>query len=491
MPTNEAPNPDRDGDRAPVHGRAGARRTIASLFGGRGGAGALGWRPGSDEDLYDALTGLPNRALTLDRARRSVARASRQPGMLAGALLIDIDWFKDVNDKLGRGAGDELLRTVSERLQSVVRAEDTVGRVGDDEFAVLVETAARGARMEGLARRAIEALHKPVDLEGFGPSFFLTASIGVASGRYADAADLLRDAKLALVAAKAAGKDRYTLFNANMRSVVEDRSVLEAELNSALQERQFELLYQPIYDLRTNAPVMLEALLRWRHPRRGLLGPPDFLSVAQETGLIVPIGRWALEQACIRAAAWEVAGHRVGIAVKVSPRQLHRDGFATDVRRALQQSGLDPGLLTLEISETTVMGDIDAAEARIGEVKALGARVAVDDFGSGYAYRSDLQRLPLDFLKVDRSSLATADDDEYRSWLLEAILLFGRDLSLTVIAKGVETEAQAAVLRDMGCTLAQGFFMGEPAAAVGVPALLAGPAAPPAGPMPGAGATLD
>jgi diguanylate cyclase (GGDEF)-like protein len=426
------------------------------------------------EDLYDGLTGLPNRALTLDRAERMVARAGRQSGMLAGALFIDVDWFKDVNDKLGDAAGDQLLTIVAQRLEGVIRAGDTVGRFGGDEFVVLVESAARGVRLDSLARRIIESLHKPVDLDNFGPSFFATASIGVAFGRYETPQDLLRDAQLALYAAKAAGKDRYTLFNANMRSVIESRSVLEAELNTALVEKQFFLLYEPSYDLRTRKVVGLEALVRWRHPKRGIVEPEDFIPVAEDTGLIVPIGRWALEEACVRAAAWNVSGHRVGISVKVSANQLNRDGFATDVRRALQQSGLDPVLLTLEIAETTVMRDLSATAERLDEIKQLGVRIAIDDFGgSGYARHSDLQRLPLDVLKVDRSSLAASDDEDYRSWLLEAILIVGRDLSLTVVATGIESREQMISLQVMGCTTAQGPFMGSAVSGEGVDGLLA------------------
>ncbi|HZL47850.1 MAG TPA: diguanylate cyclase, partial [Solirubrobacteraceae bacterium] len=291
-----------------------------------------------NEDLYDTLTGLPNRMLTLDRAERMVARAGRDSGMLAGALFVDIDRLKDVNEKLGQAAGDQLLRIVGERLQDVVRTGDTVGRLGGDEFVVLVESAARGVRLDSLAQRMIEALHKPVELDDFGPSFVLTASIGVAFGRYATPDDLLRDTHLALVSAKAAGKDRYTLFNANMRTVIEGQAVLEAELNTALHEEQFFLLYQPVYDLGTRRVAGLEALIRWQHPTQGVLPPQDFIPLSEDTGLIVPIGRWALEEACRRAAAWDVAGHRLGISVKVSPHQLNRDGFATDVRRALQQS---------------------------------------------------------------------------------------------------------------------------------------------------------
>jgi diguanylate cyclase (GGDEF)-like protein len=418
-----------------------------------------------ENDLYDALTGLPNRALTLDRAECMVARAGRQSGMLAGALFIDIDWLKDVNDKLGEAAGDHLLRIVAERLERVVRTGDTVGRLGGDEFVVLVESAARGVRLDSLARRVIESLHKPVELDGFGPSFFFTASIGVAFGRYETHHDLLRDATLALHAAKAAGKDRYTLFNANMRSVIESRGVLEDELNSALQERQLFLMYEPIYDLRTRRVAGLEAVIRWMHPKRGIIPPADFIPLAEEAGLIVPIGRWALEEACVRGAAWNVAGHQVGVSVKVSANQLNRDGFATDVRRALQQSGIEPSMLTLEVAETTVIRDLAVSAERLQELKRLGVRIAIDDFGgSGYARHSDLQRLPLDYLKVDRNSLAASDDEDYRNWLLEAILIVGRELSVTVIATGIDTAEQMVALQGMGCTMAQGAFAGNPLA---------------------------
>ncbi len=428
--------------------------------------------PQKREELYDQLTRLPNRGLTLDRAERMLARAGRQSGIMVGALFVDIDWFKDVNDKLGTEAGDQLLKTVGERLNTVIRTHDTVGRYGGDEFVVLVESAARGMRLDSLARRIIESLHKPIELEGFGPSFCITASIGVAFGRYATPEDLLRDAHMALFAAKAAGKDRYTLFNANMRSVIEGRGVLETDLNRALEERQFNLLYQPIFDLNTQGVVAVETLLRWKHPTKGEIAPDDFIPLAEESGLIVPIGRWALEQACTDAAAWNIHGHKVAVAVKVSANQLNREGFATDVQRALQQSGLEPGLLILEIAETTVMLDATGAARRLADLRQLGVRIAIDDFGSGYAYRADLQRMPIDFLKVDRSSLASSDDENYRSWLLEAILVFGRDLSLTVIAKEVESQEQLWALKEMGCALAQGYFMGEPAPAAAVEQLL-------------------
>jgi diguanylate cyclase (GGDEF)-like protein len=467
------------------------------LGGGRAPAPAQGVLRLPHNDLYDPLTRLPNRALMLDRAERMLARAGRQSGLLVGALFIDIDWFKDVNDKLGEGAGDQLLTIVAERLEGVVRTHDTVGRLGGDEFVVLVESAARGARLDALARRVIEALHKRVELEGFGPSFALTASIGVAFGRYASPDDLLRDAQLALHAAQAAGRDRYTLFNANMRSVIEGRGVLEAELNAALAQKQFFLLYQPIFDLGTRKAVDLEALIRWQHPTQGALPPEDFLPLAEESGLIVPIGRWALEEACSRTAAWNVTGRRVGVSVQVSPTQLNRDGFITDVRRALQQSGLSPSLLTLEVPEGTVMRDVKAARERLEEVKQLGVRIAIDDFGSGYAQHTDLQQMPLDFLRVNRSSLAASEDEDYRSWLLQTILIVGRDLSLPVIATEIETHEELSALQAMGCPMAQGSFMGKPTPANAVESVLdaelpASPAtspSPPASPSPATSAS--
>ncbi len=443
------------------------------------------------DDLYDRLTGLPNRALMLDRADRMLARAARQSGMLVGALFVDIDWFKDITDRLGEDAGDQMIKIVAERLEGVIRSHDTVGRLGGDEFVVLVESSARGARLDSLARRIIDALHKPVDVEGFGPSVALTASIGVAFGRYTSPDDLLRDARTALIAAKAAGKDRYTVFNANMRSVVEGRGTLEAELNDALGAGQFFLLYEPVRDLDSGAVVGLEADIRWRHPTQGVLAPADFIPLAEETGLIVPIGRWMLEEACARCAALSVLGKRVSVSVRVSANQLNRDGFTTDVRRALLQSGIEPSLLVLEVAETTVMRDIGASADRLQEIKGLGVRVAIDDFGgSGYAYHSDLRRLPLDFLKVDRSSLAASDDEDYRSWLLEAILIVGRDLSLTVIATGISSAEQVEALAGMGCSMAQGPFIGGPVPSESLAGLIESPlpGAPASSPGIGAGA---
>jgi len=416
----------------------------------------------SHQALHDTLTGLPNRALVLDRAEQTLARAARQPGTMAGALFIDIDGFKHVNDNLGHAAGDQLLRIVGERLQGTVRDQDTVGRLGGDEFVVLVESTAGEATLDILADRLTEVLRQPVELEDGRKIFSVTASIGVAIGQYATPDDLLRDADLALYAAKAAGKDRYALFDASLYEGVEGRLELEADLSAATDADQFFLLYQPIFDLPCTRIVAVEALVRWRHPTRGIVAPDSFIPLAEETGLIAPIGRWVLDEACRQSATWAEQGLKVGMSVNVSAYQLGRKDFVEDVRRALQQSGLRPSALTLEITETTLMRDVAAACERLEEIKTLGVRIAIDDFGTGYASLSHLQRLPVDVLKIDRSFVAALHDGAQSRELLQAILGVGKALSLVVVAEGIEDAEQMATLEEMGCEMAQGFLMGKP-----------------------------
>jgi diguanylate cyclase (GGDEF)-like protein len=416
----------------------------------------------SHQALHDTLTGLPNRALVLDRAEQTLARAARQPGTVAGALFIDIDGFKHVNDNLGHAAGDVLLRIVGERLQSTVREQDTVGRLGGDEFVVLVESSTGEAALDILADRLTEVLREPVELADGRKIFSVTASIGVAVGQYATPDDLLRDADLALYAAKAAGKDRYALFDPSLYEGVEGRLELEADLSSAVEAEQFFLLYQPIFDLPSTRVVGVEALVRWQHPTRGVVAPDSFIPLAEETGLIAPLGRWVLDEACRQAASWAERGLSIGMSVNVSAYQLGRNGFAEDVRRALQQSGLRPSALTLEITETTLMHDVSAACARLDEIKALGVRVAIDDFGTGYASLSQLQRMPVDVLKIDRSFVAALHDGPQSRELLQAILGVGKALSLTVVAEGIEDREQMTTLEEMGCERAQGFLMARP-----------------------------
>jgi diguanylate cyclase (GGDEF)-like protein len=419
----------------------------------------------SHQALHDTLTGLPNRGLVLDRAEQALARAARQPGTMAGALFIDIDGFKHVNDNLGHAAGDRLLRIVGERLQNTVREQDTVGRLGGDEFVVLVESSPGEATLDVLADRLTEVLREPIELEDGRKIFSVTASIGVAAGQYTTPDDLLRDADLALYAAKAAGKDRYALFDPSLYEGVEGRLALESDLSEAVDSEQFFLLYQPIFDLSSTRIVAVEALIRWRHPTRGVVAPNSFIPLAEETGLIAPIGRWVLGEACRQAATWVAHGVGVGMAVNVSAYQLGRSDFADDVRRALQESDLAPPSLTLEITETTLMRDVAAACERLKEIGALGVRVAIDDFGTGYASLSHLQRMPVDVLKIDRSFVAALHDGEQSGELLQAIVGVGQALSLAVVAEGVEDSRQMAMLEAMGCQMAQGFLLGRPATA--------------------------
>ncbi|HYM55468.1 MAG TPA: EAL domain-containing protein [Solirubrobacteraceae bacterium] len=425
--------------------------------------------------LHDTLTGLPNRALVLDRAAQMLARAARRADTVAGALFVDVDGFKRVNDDLGHAAGDRLLTVVGERLQSAVRDQDTVGRLGGDEFVVLVECTVDEAALDVLADRVTEILREPIELDDSRKTFSVTASIGVAVGRYATPDALLRDADLALYAAKAAGKDRYALFDASMHAGAEGRLELEADLDRALAEEQFFLLYQPIFDLPSHEVVGVEALIRWRHPTRGIVDPESFIPLAEETGLIAPIGRWVLDRACRQAAAWAAEGHGIGIAVNVSAYQLGRRGFAEDVRRALQSSGIESSSLTLELTETTLMRDVPAACERLQEIKLLGVRVAIDDFGTGYASLSYLQRMPVDVLKIDRSFIAALGDGHQGRELLEAILAVAQSLSLAVIAEGIEEHGQLSALEELGCQMAQGFLLGHPVPADDIAALLARP----------------
>jgi diguanylate cyclase (GGDEF)-like protein len=428
----------------------------------------------SHQALHDALTGLPNRALVLDRAEQMIARISRQPGAVAGALFVDVDGFKHVNDSLGHAAGDQLLRLTGERLQDAVRDEDTVGRLGGDEFVVLVETTPDEAALDVLADRLTDAIRAPVELGDGGKVFSVTASIGVAVGRYESPDDLLRDADLALYAAKAAGRDRYALFDTTMYGGVEGRLELASDLDMALREEQFFLAYQPIFNLPSRDVMGVEALIRWQHPTRGLVAPDSFIPLAEETGLITPIGRWVLGEACRQAADWAAEGLAIGISVNVSAYQLGRRGFAEDVRHALRESGIAPSSLTLEITETALMRDVRAACDHLLEIRALGVRVAIDDFGTGYASLSQLQRMPVDILKIDRSFVAALSDGGHGRELLEAILGVGRSLSLTVVAEGIEEHAQLRMLEEMGCQMAQGFMLGRPGSAHDIAVLSGG-----------------
>jgi len=423
----------------------------------------------SHQALHDTLTGLPNRALVLDRAEQMLARVARNPATLAGVLFIDIDDFKAVNDNLGHAAGDLLLGTVAKRLRHAVRAQDTIGRLSGDEFVVLSELDGGEGTLEQLAARLSDIVREPVPLGGEAKAISVTASIGVAVGRYASPDALLRDADLALYTAKAAGKDRHVLYDARMHEE-QGRPALEADLSAAVHGEQLFLLYQPICSLPARELVGVEALVRWRHPQRGIVAPGEFIPLAEESGLIVPIGRWVLAEACRQAAAWAQAGLRIGVSVNVSARQVGQHGFTADVARALEQSGIEPSCLTLEITETAIMRNAHAAREQLEQVKALGVRIAIDDFGTGYASLSSLQSLPVDILKIDRTFVAALSAGWSRelhkaSELLHAILGVGQALSLSVVAEGIEDPGQLRSLEAMGCEMGQGYLLGRPSPA--------------------------
>jgi EAL domain-containing protein (putative c-di-GMP-specific phosphodiesterase class I) len=324
-----------------------------------------------------------------------------------------------------------------------------------------------------LADRVTSVLREPIELDDSHKTFSITASVGVAGGRYETPDELLRDADLALYAAKAAGRNRYATFDASMRAGTEGRLELEADLVTALADEQFFLLYQPIFDLSSHEVVGVEALIRWRHPTRGIIDPESFIPLAEENGAIAAIDRWVLCQACHQAAKWVAEGHDVGVAVNVSAYQLGRASFAEDIRRALESSGIEPSLLTLELTETTLMRDVAAACERLRKIKLLGVRVAMDDFGTGYASLSYLQRMPVDVLKIDRSFVAALDDGEGGRELLNAILGVAQSLSLTVIAEGIEEYSQLSALEQLGCQMAQGFLLGQPVPAEDIHAVIA------------------
>jgi diguanylate cyclase (GGDEF)-like protein len=435
--------------------------------------------------LHDSLTGLPNRVLALDRAAQMLARARRQPIPVA-ALYVDIDGFKHVNDTFGHAAGDELLRIVATRLTGVVREGDTAARLGGDEFVVLVEGATLDAGPELIAERLLDVLRQSYDMRPeISRQLSLTASIGVASGTRDSADELLRDADLALYQAKAAGRNRYTLFSDDMQTVAQDRLTLEMDLAEALEHEQLFLLYQPTFDLRSERVIGVEALIRWRHPTRGVISPVEFIPIAEESGLIVPIGRWVLEEACEQAATWHGQGHGLSVAVNVSARQLDSDELIVDVRHALRSSGLEPASLTLEVTETALMRDAEATAERLRSLKQLGVRIAIDDFGTGYSSLAYLRQFPADALKIDRSFVSSIATSKQSTALIHTLVQLGKALQLETLAEGIEDHAQLHMLQREHCDQGQGFLFSRPLEVSAIEAFLER-----AEPAPLSGATL-
>jgi diguanylate cyclase (GGDEF)-like protein len=425
--------------------------------------------------FHDPLTGLPNRALIIDRIDQMQAR-SRRDGTTSAALFLDLDNFKDINDTLGHSAGDRLLVDVGNRIRATLREGDSVGRLGGDEFVVLVESPPLVGGAEQMADRILDSLTAPFDLEGSDAPLEVTASIGIASSNTVTPNELLRDADIALYRAKASGKHRAVVFSASMQEALEERRNLQLDLSRALESREFFLLYQPTVDLSTGALNGVEALLRWRHPVRGVLQPDSFIPALESSGLIVPVGQWVVEEACRQGAAWQRLGHRFTISVNVSAEQLERDRIVDTVYGALKASEFDASLLLLELTETALMQDVHASIERLDLLKALGVRVAIDDFGTGYSSMAYLQQFPIDVLKIDRSFVSRIGETAESAALVHTLVQLAKVLGMETIAEGIEDDEQRRRLRAEGVESGQGFLFSRPVDAATIDQLLRGTA---------------
>ncbi len=411
---------------------------------------------------HDPLTGLPNRTLVLDRVEQMLVR-SRRTQTPTAALFVDLDNFKSINDTLGHGVGDELLQAVAARLDGVIRGTDALGRLGGDEFVVISEDLSLEAGPELIAERLLDALKHPFKLGENGESrITVTASIGIAAGDRTSADELLRDADIAMYRAKWDGKNRFVVFESGMQDTVQDRMELEMDLREALGNGEFFLAYQPTLDLSNMTPNGVEALIRWKHPVRGTVQPNDFIPMLEETGLITEVGRWVLEEACRQGAVWRAAGYPISMAVNVSGRQLDTDQLVGEIEGALSGSGMDPGALTIEITETTLMRNIEETARRLAAIKQLGVRIAIDDFGTGYSSLAHLQRFPVDALKIDRSFISGLKHNKEGETLIHTLVQLGKALSIETFAEGIEQQQELSLLRDEDCDSGQGFLFARP-----------------------------
>jgi len=441
--------------------------------------------------LHDSVTDLPNRILVLDRAEQILTRGRLQDVPVT-ALFVDIDGFKQINDRFGHHVGDDLLLQVAARLKTVLRDSDTVGRVGGDEFAMLVDSTDVAATPELIAERILDVLRQPIRLpQSSHQPISVTASIGIATGRPSSAEELMQDAHLALQEAKAAGRDGYIKFETAMQTAAHDRIDLEMDLGNALGAEELFLLYQPMLSLENEQVVGMEALLRWRHPAGETVAPAAFIPIAEENGLIVPIGRWVLGEACAQGAAWRQKGYALNMSVNVSARQLERAEFIEEVRTTLHETGLAPAALTLEITETVLMRKPDATAQLLGKLKGLGVRIAVDDFGTGYSSLAYLRQFPVDELKIDRTFITGLSLSSEAHALTHTLIQLGKALGLQTLAEGVEQPSQVQALQLEGCDLAQGFLFARPLTPEAVEHFLTDSPPPTYGPGPSARNVAD
>jgi diguanylate cyclase (GGDEF)-like protein len=418
--------------------------------------------------FHDSITGLANRALFKDRVEHALERQTRDDDPVS-VLFMDLDDFKTINDSLGHAAGDQLLAEVGERLRGCLRMPDTAARFGGDEFAILLEDGGEGVGAADVAARILEALEGAFHLED--QDVFVRASIGIATARPERATgpegaeELLRNADVAMYIAKEAGKGRYQIFESEMHDTALRRLEMKADLQRAVDNAEFVLHYQPVIKLATDEIEGLEALVRWRHPVRGLVQPLDFIPLAEETGLIVPIGAWVLREACSQAR--ELHDRHPGrspvhVAVNLSARQLQRHEIVDEIAVTLSETGLEPNHLVLEITESIMMQDMSLSIQRLTELKELGVQLAVDDFGTGYSSLNYIRRFPVDILKVDKSFVDGVNEVGEESALTAAIIELAGILKLRPVAEGIERADQLAKLLELGCELGQGYYFSKP-----------------------------
>lgn len=460
---NECPIED---SAAPIHDRNGEVAGAVIVFRDVSRARALGQEM-SHLAQHDNLTNLPNRMLLKDRMTQAIAASQRNSNLLA-VLYIDLDGFKHINDSLGHEIGDKLLQSVASRLQGSVRHIDTVSRLGGDEFVVLLSEIAHAHDAGDKARKILNALLVPHEIDGY--SIRLTASIGVticpSDGR--DAETLIRNADRAMYQAKGKGRNNYKFFEEDMNARAMQRHLVEGSLRYALERNEFFLHYQPKINLITGAITGVESLIRWQHPDRGLIGPPQFISIAEDSGLMVPIGRWVLRESCRQAQAWQDAGLRpIGLAVNVSAVEFRNDDFLDGVRNILRETRLEPHYLELELTESVLMQHAEFTAPVLRELKEMGVRLAIDDFGTGYSSLSYLRQFPIDTLKVDQSFVHEIDGDTNSddSTIIRAMIDMGRSLKHRVVAEGIETAAHLKFLQVHGCEEGQGFYFSRPVSA--------------------------
>jgi diguanylate cyclase (GGDEF)-like protein/PAS domain S-box-containing protein len=410
---------------------------------------------------HDALTGLPNRTLLVDRLGRSIAHASRRQTGIA-VVYVDVDGFKRVNDALGHAAGDRLLAIVAERLRACVRNADSVARVGGDEFVIALEGIGRPEDVAAIAKKILDLVALPVDIGGH--RLHITVSLGVSlfPGDGVDPETLLKNADHALYLAKDRGRNTYQLCTPELNRRSLERLQLEKALRRAIERQELEVQYQPEFDARSGGLIGVEALVRWRHPEAGLLLPEEFIPLAEDTRLILPIGEWVLRVACQQVGRWRAAGvPKLRLAVNLSGLQFQQQDLPGTIRRALEEAGSEPGSVEIEITESVAMRDAEAARALMKELRDLGVRIAIDDFGTGYSSLAALQRFPIQTLKIDQSFVAGIGVDG-KSALITAIITMAHSLGLDVVAEGVETASQLAFLKQRDCDAVQGFYLGPP-----------------------------